>query len=548
MVDEDVKLIHRIWSGDDRAFSTLVEKYQKGVHAFAWRKIGDYHYAEEITQDAFVQVYQNLMTLRNPHQFAGWLYVIVNRLCLKWLQKKKMKVQSLEATPMEEIDQYSYNKYILEQREMHTRESRLEIVKNLLDKLPESEQTVTTLYYLGEMTAKEISKFLGVSVNTIKSRLRRARIRLQEEGLPSQDILGSVQFSTNLTENILQRVINIEPTPPQSAKPLLPWVVLSVTTFLVLSLGVTSQFLSRFQKPYNFESQSEQTVEIMDVPIVFDTDAKLTNVNQVGRTDIDDNSNGTNVQVSDSVITSDKQDWHLRELPEGVKARIGRGFITGKISISGDGKRIAIPCSIGIWIYDTKTDKALNLITGDTDYFRSVAFSPDEILLASAGDKVVQVWDARTGIELWTMHGHKDKTTDVAFSPDGSLLASSSVDKTIRLWDPRSGTHIRTLTGHIRGVTSVAFSPNGDTLASASDDKTLRLWDIRTGALVETISEYETNEINTVAFSPDGKIIASASNHNFAYLHDAQTGKLRYMLKGQNGSDKHSTAVGCADG
>ena len=105
---------------------------------------------------------------------------------------------------MAEIELYSYNKYISEQREKHNREKGLEKVKKLLDTLPESEQTVTTLYYLGEMTVKEISKFLGVSVNTIKSRLRRARIRLQEEELTAKEILSSVKFSTNLTENILQ--------------------------------------------------------------------------------------------------------------------------------------------------------------------------------------------------------------------------------------------------------------------------------------------------------------------------------------------------------
>ena len=73
MLDDDVLLIRKILSGDDTAFSTLVQKYRKGVHAFAWRKIGDFHFAEEITQDTFIQVYQNLSTLRNPNQFAGWL-------------------------------------------------------------------------------------------------------------------------------------------------------------------------------------------------------------------------------------------------------------------------------------------------------------------------------------------------------------------------------------------------------------------------------------------------------------------------------------------
>ena len=64
MIEEDVQLIHRILSGDDAAFTALVRKYQKSVHALAWRKIGDFHYAEEVTQDIFLQVYNKLSTLK----------------------------------------------------------------------------------------------------------------------------------------------------------------------------------------------------------------------------------------------------------------------------------------------------------------------------------------------------------------------------------------------------------------------------------------------------------------------------------------------------
>ena len=53
-----------VLSGDDSAFGILVEKYQKSVHALAWRKIGDFHYAEEITQDTFLRAYQKLSTLK----------------------------------------------------------------------------------------------------------------------------------------------------------------------------------------------------------------------------------------------------------------------------------------------------------------------------------------------------------------------------------------------------------------------------------------------------------------------------------------------------
>ncbi len=60
MVENSVQLIHRILAGEEEAFSTLVQKYQKRVHALAWRKIGDYHIAEDITQDTFLQVYKKL--------------------------------------------------------------------------------------------------------------------------------------------------------------------------------------------------------------------------------------------------------------------------------------------------------------------------------------------------------------------------------------------------------------------------------------------------------------------------------------------------------
>ena len=141
---------------------------------------GDFHFAEEITQDTFLHAYKKLATLRNPNQFAGWLYVIANRLCINWIQRKKTDIQSLENIDTQEIEKFIYTRYISEEREKENAERRYEAVKQLLEKLQESQRTVVTLYYLGEMTTKEIGNFLGVSVNTVKSRLRRARIRLPD--------------------------------------------------------------------------------------------------------------------------------------------------------------------------------------------------------------------------------------------------------------------------------------------------------------------------------------------------------------------------------
>ena len=306
---EDAQLIYDILSGNDDAFSTLVQKYQRSVHALAWRKISDFHYAEEITQDTFLQAYKKLSTLKNPHQFAGWLYVIANRLCINWLQRNKSATQSLKDTPMKEIDKLTYERYVSEARESEATERRYAIVEKLLERLPESERTVMTLYYLGEMTAKEIGNFLGVSVNTIKSRLRRARERLQEDQeLLIQEVFSGVHISTGLSQNIMRQVADLKPTPSSAAKPLIPWMALGTAAVLVLLLvGASDQYLTRFQKPYSFEAVSEPTIEIVDAPIILNSQSKPDLLNRTGRTLSSNRINSVALQASEKISAANAQ-------------------------------------------------------------------------------------------------------------------------------------------------------------------------------------------------------------------------------------------------
>ena len=308
MKNEDAQLVNRFLSGDENAFTRLVKKHQKSIHALTWRKVGDFHTAEELTQDTFLKAYQKLATLKNPNQFAGWLYVIADRLCIAWHRKQKSPMESLETTSGEEIEESSYQHYEDEQREEASVEHRRGRVKDLLEKLPESERTVVTLHYLGEMTCKAISEFLGVSPNTVKSRLQRARNRLKEQENMIQETLGSIHLPAIFTENIMRQTGNIKPTTPVSNRPLVP-VALSAATaiFIFLIMGVGSQYLARFQKPYNLNAQSETTIEIIDAPIVLDTQAKPDLRNQAGRFDTTGKSKGAGPQVSEPVLLAAAQ-------------------------------------------------------------------------------------------------------------------------------------------------------------------------------------------------------------------------------------------------
>ena len=189
MKDEDVALIQRILAGDENAFESLIRKYQKQVHAQALRKIDDFQIAEDIMQETFLQVYQRLETLEDPKLFPKWLHVIVNRRCIAWLRKNRLQTQSLEETDISEIETEAYSRYVAEEHAETIAEAQRDLVEKLLTKLKESDREVITLHYFEEMTSSEIGEFLGVSENTIKSRLHRARQQLKKYEFMIQEVL-----------------------------------------------------------------------------------------------------------------------------------------------------------------------------------------------------------------------------------------------------------------------------------------------------------------------------------------------------------------------
>ena len=157
------------------------------------------------------------------------------------------------------------------------------------------------------MTAKEIGNFLGVSANTIKSRLQRARERLRAQNKDTlvREILGSVQFPADLTENIIRQIADLKPAPAPATKPLLPWSAFGATALLlVLFLGLSNQYLARFQKPYSFEAQSEPTVEIVDTPITLHLLSKPAVRNQVGHTTTPNKNIGTGIRATETTAVS----------------------------------------------------------------------------------------------------------------------------------------------------------------------------------------------------------------------------------------------------
>ena len=528
MERDDFELIHKTLSGDEAAFSELVKKHQKSVHALAWRKIGDFHIAEEIAQDTFLLAYKRLTSLKNPSQFAGWLYVITDRQCKAWFRKKRMDMQSLNATSEETLEKTAYSDYVSKQREETAVEHRRKIVQKLMERLPESERTVMVLHYLGEMNCEEISKFLGVSPNTVKSRLKRARERLKSEEHIIRETLGSVPLRPDLTENIMRRIDTIKQTSPSTGKPLLPFAALGASAILVILLmGASKQFTANFQQPYRLDAKSEPTIEIVDTPIVLNLQSKPELQNKVSGTNHSKNKNNGLTEGTEKVENSQTQDAMQWNLPQDAKARLSKGYIAD-IKYSPDGKFLAVASGIGIWLYDVAAHQEAGLITGNTSFQNDcLAFSPDGRVLVSGNvDGTITLYDRIAGTQKTLIGHNREYITCIALSPDGKVLASSNREGSIRLWDAITGEAHYTLmhnAGH-----NFSFTPDSRTIVVVGDK--ISLWNSDTGEHKKTFDLHPDCATIGAAFSPDGKTVTAGSVNGTVYLYDINIGELKMIF------------------
>ena len=574
MKNNDVELIQHVLEGDDSAFSVLVRKYQKQVHALAWRKIGDFHIAEEITQDTFLKAYKRLATLKKPQRFASWLYVIAANRCSSWLRKKRLWTQpleELEETDNEHLQTGTYSGYVAAENERTTAEAQRDVVKKLLAKLQESERTIITLHYFGEMSCTEISTFLGVSANTIKSRLRRAQQRLKKEEPMIREALDNFKITPNLTENIMREVARIKPAAPSGGKPFAPWAIAASTMAVVLlMLGIgNQQYAVRFQQPYSFDAASEMTVELIEAPIVLNIASKPDVRTQIGSTNTTGRSNKSEQTPKDtqSLLTeahADElvDDYTKWKLPKAAKARLGKGGIN-VMQFSPDGTQIAVGSNIGIWLYDVKTGREISMFPG---MCRSLSFSPDGRFIASGGRSRLQVWEIATGQKM----SHIEKSPSTAalhFSEDSKTVTNLSIQQdTIVSLDIETGVrNVKKIKEMVNWRnSSQSYTLTGDKFAIGRQDGKIELGSTRTGEKFSTLSGHTggiqerlpppadeeilpageirwqfsdgtPNSVLALAFSPDGTRLASGSKDKTVRLWDTFTNDELVILRKHTG-------------
>ena len=155
-------------------------------------------------------------------------------------------------------------------------------------------------------------------------------------------------------------------------------------------LGVGSQYLSRFQKPYSFDAASEMTVELIEAPVVLNLESKPDVRTQLGNVKTPSKSDTGNRQPNDVVGIGCRRRIRGKQIQTILNGSFLKvlNFDSEKsklhdIKYTPDGNRIAVATDIGIWIYEAQTGKELALLTGHTGRVTSLGFPADGRFLAS---------------------------------------------------------------------------------------------------------------------------------------------------------------------
>ena len=175
---DSLEIIRRIKSGDKQAFELFIKQYEKLVFHIVYRMIPEQREKEDICQDIFIKIYQNLDTFQFRSKVSTWIGAIAYNTCLNYTQKKRALLFN-DHTP-QGITLDSINGH-MHPPDKYTEEQDLKNqIQSAVESLPQIYRTAISLYHVEGMSYNEISQIMDLPEGTVKSYLFRARKKLKE--------------------------------------------------------------------------------------------------------------------------------------------------------------------------------------------------------------------------------------------------------------------------------------------------------------------------------------------------------------------------------
>ncbi|EOZ92034.1 RNA polymerase sigma-70 factor, ECF subfamily [Indibacter alkaliphilus LW1] len=178
---KDSELIKQYRSGNEIAFEKLVDKYKSKVYTTIYLIVKDQGVAEDLLQDVFVKVVHTLNSdgYNEEGKFQPWLMRIAHNLAIDYFRKRKRYPTIIMEDGANLFNTLKFAEETIEDQKI--KEDTLELVRKLIDELPESQKQVLIMRHYMDLSFQEIAEQTGVSINTALGRMRYALINMRKK-------------------------------------------------------------------------------------------------------------------------------------------------------------------------------------------------------------------------------------------------------------------------------------------------------------------------------------------------------------------------------
>jgi RNA polymerase sigma-70 factor, ECF subfamily len=176
---DEAEAIEKAKQGDAEAFQALYDKHKRRVYSLCLRMTANVAEAEDLTQEAFLQLYRKIATFRGESAFSTWLHRLSVNVVLMHLRKKGLPVVSLEETTQGTEEDSPKKDFGAEDLALAGSIDRLQLQK-AVDDLPRGYRTIFVLHDIEGYEHNEIAEIVGCSIGNSKSQLHKARMKLRD--------------------------------------------------------------------------------------------------------------------------------------------------------------------------------------------------------------------------------------------------------------------------------------------------------------------------------------------------------------------------------
>ena len=176
----DEELIASFQNGNEQAYIELVRRYRDRLMTFVFRFVGDMELSEDIVQDTMLKVYTHKHYYKEIAKFSTWIYTIAGNLAKTELRKRKRRKVTLLSQMNTDDRKYEIPSTELQSEDIVQGEYTERYIQKAILQLPLHFRTVVILRDIQELSYEEISKIVNVPLGTVKSRINRARLQLQQ--------------------------------------------------------------------------------------------------------------------------------------------------------------------------------------------------------------------------------------------------------------------------------------------------------------------------------------------------------------------------------